>query len=87
VIQQKTFGDVLIYPNSVGFFGVFFPVSSDSNMVTVSANGDLGNGVEVHIPLYLGQLHEHPSLNTWRNRLDPRQHVRFVCTQVLIANC
>jgi len=56
-------------------------------MVTVSANGDLGNGVEVHIPLYLGQLHEHPSLNTWRNRLDPRQHVRFVCTQVLIANC
>ncbi|KAH3795500.1 protein crumbs homolog 1-like [Dreissena polymorpha] len=68
-----------------GVFKVNF--SSNFSEVTGSAQGTVGNSLEVHTPLFLGQLHDHPTVNKWRNRLNSTNSFSFIgCIKNLTIN-
>ncbi|XP_033725137.1 neurogenic locus notch homolog protein 1-like [Pecten maximus] len=46
-------------------------VSSNSNGVVGTSSGTVGNFLTIQMPVFYGQLHDHPGVNKWRVRETP----------------
>ena len=55
-------------------------VSDEADGITGSATGTVGNFLDIHTPLFLGQLHEHPAVNKWRSRPSLSNYKRYLLT-------
>ncbi|WAR30635.1 LOW QUALITY PROTEIN: FBP1-like protein [Mya arenaria] len=64
-----------------------YTVSNDVSGVAGTAQGTVGNYLDVDMPLFLGQVHEHPSLSKWKDRQGFKLNNSFTgCIKNLTIN-
>ena len=68
---------VLVHCLYTGYKTIFLVSVSDELRVIESKSGQVGQSINVQGPLFVGQIHNHPALDMWRNKINLKQYTRY----------
>ncbi|XP_053381259.1 protein crumbs homolog 1-like [Mercenaria mercenaria] len=76
------------YHLTIQFHNGFYTLTlSNGQRIVESITGQVGYSLNVHTPLFMGQFHDHPALDMWRNKLRFNQFTSFSgCVKNLTIN-